>query len=80
MTTDYLEYKIERFNNKEIVAATTQGDCRVRTVLKFDLVHKRVYWMMAPSEPSNDLPRASRDACDSTQMNLELKGETMWGR
>jgi len=80
MTTDYVEYKVETFNSKAIVATSTQGVCGVRTVLKFDLIHKSVYWTMRPSAPSNDLPRVSSKACDSAQMNLELKGETMWRR
>src|SRR5713101_3086194 len=60
MNTDYIDYGVERWTNKEIVASTIDGICRVRNVIKFDLVQKRVYWMQTLSEPTNDLPQLQR--------------------
>jgi hypothetical protein len=74
----YDEYTIERWNSKEIVASNVGGDCRVRNVIKFDRVQKRVYWMQTLSEPIGDLPKGLRDTCKLVGMNLELKDSTLW--
>src|SRR5262249_44743621 len=78
LNADYVQYTVERWNEKEIVASTTEGICRVRNVIKFDRVNRKVYWMMTLSEPLNDLPKWSKDACDDAKMYLELKASTMW--
>jgi hypothetical protein len=71
-------YTIERWNSREIVASNLAGDCRVRNVIKFDLVQKRVLFMQTLSEPIDDLPKALQDACKFAGMHLELKDSTMW--
>jgi hypothetical protein len=73
-----VDYKIERWNEKEIVAKNIGGICRVLNVLKFDLVQKRVYAFQTLSEPTNDLPKMSKEICAHANMNLELKAATMW--
>jgi len=78
LTADYIEYTVERWNNKEIVASNVGGVCRVRSVIKFDLVNKKVYFMQALSEPVTDLAKLSKDVCNATGMSLELKNSTMW--
>jgi len=77
---DNLEYTVERWNSKEIVAATVGGICRVRTVLKFYRVNKHVYWMQSLSEPTNDLPKMRKDLCNAVGMYLELKANTVFKR
>src|ERR1700751_2089834 len=47
---DYVEYTVEHWNNKEVVASTVVGICRVRLVLKFALVNKQVFWMQYLSD------------------------------
>ena len=79
LSADRLEYRVERWTDKEIVAANVGGICRVRNVLKFDLVQKKVYSMQALSEPIDEkLPKMSKDACKLVGMNLELKTNTLW--
>jgi hypothetical protein len=78
LSSDNTEYSVERWDKKEIVASAVGGTCRVRTVLKFDREQKRVYWMQSLSEPVNDLPKMSQDACKLVGMYLELKASTMW--
>ena len=78
MNADYVEYTVERWNGKEIVASNIQGACRARNVIKFDRVNKKIYWMQTLSEPVNDLPEPSKDMCKYADMNLELKDSTMW--
>jgi hypothetical protein len=77
MTVDHAEYAVERWNSKEIVAATantanTDGTCHVRLTLKFDRVNKRVYWMQSITEPTTDR------FCTAAGLTLELKGDTAW--
>jgi hypothetical protein len=72
------EYTIERWNSKEIVASNVGGACRVRNVIKFDRVQKRVYSIQTLSEPIDNLPKGLRDLCKLSSMNLELKNSTMW--
>lgn len=78
LNADTVEYTVERWNSKEIVAATIVGICRVRTVLKFDLVNKRVYYMQSLSEPTNDLPKMSKDICNGVGMYLELEANAVF--
>jgi hypothetical protein len=79
LSADDLEYKIERWTSKEIVASNVGGICRVRNVLKFDLEAKRVYSLQTLSEPMDEkLPQMSKDACKKIGMNLELKASTLW--
>ena len=73
-----VDCKVERWNEKEIVARNIGGICRILNVLKFDLVQKRVYAFQTLSEPTNDLPKMSKEICAHANMNLELKGDTMW--
>jgi hypothetical protein len=80
LDSSYVRYAVERWDKKEIVASEIGGICRVRTVVKFDRVQKRVYWMQSLSEPINDLPKMSQDACKLVGMYLELKRGTMWWR
>jgi len=78
LIADSLDYKIERWNEKEIVAKNIGGICRVLNVLKFDLVQKKVFAFQTLSEPTNDLPKMSKELCSHVGMNLELKAGTMW--
>lgn len=78
LTADFVEYTVERWNKREIVASTVQGICRVRNVIKFDRVNSKVYWMQTVSEPLNDLPKKKQDTCNDAHMYLELKASTMW--
>lgn len=72
------EYTVERWDSREIVASNVGGICRVRNVLKFDRVQKRVYWMQVLSEPIDDLPKGTKETCKLVGMNLELKNSTLW--
>jgi hypothetical protein len=79
LSADHLEYKIERWTAKDIVAARIAGICRVRSVIKIDLEAKSVLYSEALSEPVDEkLPKMSKDVCNMTGMNLELKQSTMW--
>ncbi len=78
LTGDYVEYTIERWNAREIVASHIEGSCRVRNVIKFDRVSSKVYWMQTLSEPLSDLPKREQGICKDAHMNLELKASTMW--
>jgi hypothetical protein len=79
LSADHLEYKIERWTAKDIVASHIGGICRVRDVIKIDIEAKRVLYSQALSEPVDDkLPKMSKDACNLVGMNLELKQSTMW--
>jgi hypothetical protein len=78
LSADSVDYKVERWNEKEIVAKNIGGLCRILNVLKFDLVQKRVYAFQTLSEPTNDLPKLSKEICAHANMNLELKADTMW--
>jgi hypothetical protein len=78
LTSDFVEYAVERWNKTEIVASTVQGICRVRNVIKFDRVNSKVYWMQTVSEPLNDLPKKEQDDCNDAHLYLELKASTMW--
>jgi hypothetical protein len=72
------DYAVERWNKQEIVASNVDGICRVRNVIKFDRVQKRVYWMQTLSEPIDDLPKTEQDMCKFANMHLELKDSTSW--
>jgi hypothetical protein len=78
LTADFVEYTVERWSKREIVASTVQGSCRVRNVIKFDRVNGKVYWMQTVSEPLNDLPEKEQGVCNDAHMYLELKASTMW--
>ena len=78
LNADYVEYTIERWNAREIVASHIEGSCRVRNVIKFDRVNGKVYWMQTLSEPLNDLPKREQNICKEAHMYLELKASTMW--
>ncbi len=72
------DYTVERWDKREIVASNVGGICRVRDVIKFDRVQKRVYWMQTLSEPIDDLPKINQDMCKLVGMHLELKDSTEW--
>lgn len=78
MNADGIDYAVERWTASEIVASNKGGICRMRNVLKFDRINKRVYWMQTLSEPVNDLPKTSQDICNLAGMFLELRGDTLW--
>lgn len=79
LSADHLEYRIERWTTKDIVAARIGGICRVRSVIKIDITTKRVFYSEALSEPVDEkIPKMSKDICNLTGMNLELKQSTMW--
>ena len=59
MSASQDEYVVERWDSKEIVASSVVGLCKVRNVIKFDLVQKRVLFMQTLSEPIDDLPKAT---------------------
>lgn len=69
------EYRVERWNSREIVASAVGGICRVRNTIKFDRTQKRVYSMQTLSEPLNDLPADEQKIC-KIQMQSELKDGT----
>jgi hypothetical protein len=75
LQADGVDYDIERWNSKEIVASTIGGACKVRNVIKFDLVEKRVYFLQELSEP---LDKELSKACSAVHQNLELKDSTLW--
>ena len=79
LSADHVEYEIERWTSKEIVAANVGGLCRVRNVIKIDIATKRVYSSQTLSEPVDDqLPKLSKEMCNLVGMNLELKSSTLW--
>lgn len=79
LSADHLDYKIERWTMKDIVASNVGGICRVRNVIKIDIEAKRVFYSQALSEPVDDkLPKMSKDACNLIGMNLELKQSTLF--
>lgn len=79
LSADHLEYKIERWTTKDIVAARIGGLCRVQSVIKIDIESKRVLYSEALSEPVDEkLPKLSKDICNLTGMNLELKQSAMF--
>ena len=81
LSADHLEYKIERWTSKDLVAARIGGICRVRSVIKVDIAAKRVFFSEALSEPVDEkLPKMPKDICNMTGMNLELKQSTMFIR
>lgn len=80
MNAGYVEYQVERWNKKEIVAKNVGGICRMLNVLKFDLVQNKVYSLSTVSEPTNDLPKLSKELCAVAGMNLELKDIAAWKR
>jgi hypothetical protein len=74
MNADTVEYTVERYNSKEIVASNVGGICHVRNVIKFDRIGKRVYSSQTLSEPSDN------PLCKGVGMNLELKDTARWKR
>ena len=78
LNADSVDYPITRWNEKELVAQTISGICRVLHTLKFDLENKTVYLLDSLSEPTEDLPKTSRDACNAVGLRLELRGETTY--
>ncbi len=81
LTADHLEYRIERWTEKDIVASNVSGVCKVRHVIKVDVAEKRVYTSDTLSEPlDGNLPQLSKDMCKMNGLNLELKRTTMWKR
>jgi len=74
------EYTVERWDKREIVASNVSGICRVRNVIKFDRIQKRVYLMQTLSEPLDDLPKIDQDVCKLVGLHLELKDSTTWKR
>jgi hypothetical protein len=79
LSADSVEYKVERWNKKELVAANVGGACHIRNVLKFDFVQRRVFTMSTLSEPIDDKePKLFRDMCRASAMNLELRAGVSW--
>lgn len=79
LSADHLEYKIERWTTKDIIAARIGGACRVRSVIKIDLAAKKVFYSEALSEPVDEkLPKMSKDICKLTGMDLELMQSMMF--
>lgn len=78
LSADSVDYKIARWDSKEIVAQNISGVCRVLHVLKFDLQNKKVYTLDSLSEPVEDLPKMARDACNAIWLRLELRGGTSY--
>lgn len=76
---DYLDYKITRWNSREIVANNISGICRVNNSLKFDRKNKKVYFLATLSEPVENLPKMSKEICNAAgEQRLELQGNTMY--
>src|SRR5690349_17938322 len=64
LSADTVEYTIERWTEREIVASNVGGLCRVRNVLKFDFVEKRVFSLQTLSEPIDErLPQRTKETC-----------------
>lgn len=61
-------YRIERWTPNEIVASNVSGACDVHHVIKFDRVHKRVFYMQTLSEPE-----ASGGLCSWANLSSELR-------
>lgn len=82
LTSDQDEYKIERWTSTEIVASSIGGLCRVRSVIKLDLVKHRVLLQQTLSEPiSSNLPKMSQDICAAGNgLLLELRGAAPFGK
>jgi hypothetical protein len=71
-----ISYNVERWSKTEMVASTLEGDCRVRYVLKFDLVQQRVFWSSSLSEPM-PTPMSDGFSCNSEKpRQLELYERT----
>jgi hypothetical protein len=64
------DYQVSRWNKDEIVASSIQGDCKIRYVLKIDLIGKRVHSSTALSEP---MPKKMADGWD-----CNAGAETKW--
>ena len=68
LTPDNLEYTVERWTPKEIVAFQLRRYLPVRNVLKFDLVEKRGYYSQALSDPvDSKMPKMSKDICSASE-------------
>ena len=78
LTADSVDYKITRWDSKEIVAQNISGICRVLHTLKVDLQNKKVYALDSLSEAAEDLPKISKDVCNAVGMRLELRGATTY--
>jgi hypothetical protein len=78
LTADHAEYRIDRWNEQEIVAkGQPTGICKVLNVLRIDLKLKKVYALQTLSEPVNErLPKLSRDICSAGGSNWELHEDT----
>ena len=79
LAPDELDYRITRWTPDEIVASNIGGICKVLNTLKFDLKNKKVYSLQSLSEPVENLPKMSREACNLVGLRLELRAETMYG-
>jgi hypothetical protein len=78
LVPDVVDYQITRWTAAEIVATNVGGICKVLNSLKFDLKNKKVYALQSLSEPVEDLPKMSRDACNAVGQRLELRAATMY--
>jgi hypothetical protein len=67
-----IDYQITRWTRTEIVGQSIGGVCRVLSALKFDLTHGKVYASQSLSEPIENLPKMSKEMCQSVGMRLEL--------
>ena len=80
LSPDSMTYQVSRWNDKELVAQTIGGICRVMMTLKFDFVNKKVYARNSLSEPVNDLSKTSQEMCLAADgMFLELHGGSTFG-
>lgn len=78
LVPDDVQYQITRWTPDEIVASNIGGICKVMNTLKFDLKNKKVYSLQSLSEPVENLPKMSRDACNAVGQRLELRAATMY--
>jgi len=67
-----VDYKVERWNDKEIVAKNIGGICRILNVLKFDLAQKRVYAFQTLSEPTNALMASPLPCAAASSVSLRF--------
>jgi hypothetical protein len=78
LTGDSVDYAVTRWNSNEIVAQNISGVCRVLHTPKFDLKNKKVYALDSLSEPVENLPKMSKDACNAVGLRLELRANTTY--
>jgi hypothetical protein len=76
LSADHKEYAVTSWTTAEVVEVTEGGACHVRSTLRFDLIHGRVFSTSAVVGSSLG-PLCDADAL---KMNLELKDSSLFRR